>query len=80
MSNFTKGYGCSLLLLTMDRKHREILDSCYEDIVPRINIIKLWPKLFENKVFNRDDVNISRWTVRNFLKFPEHFTTVNYIE
>ncbi|XP_060823588.1 caspase-6 [Bombus pascuorum] len=45
----------------MDRKHREILDSCYEDIVPKINIIKLWPKLFENKVFNRDDVNISRW-------------------
>ncbi|KAK9302737.1 hypothetical protein QLX08_005356 [Tetragonisca angustula] len=45
----------------MNQKHRETLDSCCEKIIPKINIIRLWPKLLENKVFNRDDVNISRW-------------------
>ncbi|XP_076242038.1 death regulator Nedd2-like caspase [Calliopsis andreniformis] len=45
----------------MNQKHREAIDSCYENIVPRLNVIKLWPKLLENKVFNRDDVNIPRW-------------------
>ncbi|XP_043518327.1 caspase-6 isoform X1 [Frieseomelitta varia] len=45
----------------MDQKHRETLNSCCEEIIPKINIIKLWPKLLQNKIFNRDDVNISRW-------------------
>lgn len=45
----------------MDQKHRETIDLYCKDIVPRINIIKLWPKLVENQIFNRDDVNISRW-------------------
>ncbi|CAK9827133.1 Caspase Dronc [Anthophora retusa] len=45
----------------MNQKHRETLDSCYMDIVPKINIIKLWPKLLEHKLFNRDDVNVPRW-------------------
>ncbi|XP_017788772.1 PREDICTED: caspase-6-like [Habropoda laboriosa] len=45
----------------MNQKHRETLDSCYMDIVPRINIIKLLPKLLEHKIFNRDDVNVPRW-------------------
>ncbi|XP_017764641.1 PREDICTED: caspase-3 [Eufriesea mexicana] len=45
----------------MNQKHRETIDLCCQDIVPKINIVKLWPKLFENKIFNRDDVNISHW-------------------
>ncbi|XP_076679375.1 death regulator Nedd2-like caspase [Andrena cerasifolii] len=45
----------------MNQKHRDAIDSCCEDIVPRINVVKLWPKLLENKVFNRDDVNVPRW-------------------
>ncbi|XP_076180521.1 death regulator Nedd2-like caspase isoform X2 [Ptiloglossa arizonensis] len=45
----------------MDQKHRDAINSCYEDIVPKINLIRLWPKLLENNVFNRDDVNILRW-------------------
>lgn len=50
----------------MNQKHRETLDLCCEKIIPKINIIRLWPKLLENKIFNRDDVNISRWKVRKF--------------
>ncbi|XP_003704195.1 death regulator Nedd2-like caspase [Megachile rotundata] len=45
----------------MNQKHRDTIDLYCQDIVPRINAIKLWPKLLENKVFNRDDVNIPRW-------------------
>ncbi|XP_046144715.1 caspase-1-like [Osmia bicornis bicornis] len=45
----------------MNQKHRDTIDLYCEDIVPRINVNKLWPKLLENKVFNRDDVNIPRW-------------------
>ncbi|XP_043258768.1 caspase-6-like isoform X1 [Colletes gigas] len=49
----------------MNQTHRDIIDSCYESIVPKIDLFKLWPKLLENKVFNRDDVNILRWK-KNF--------------
>lgn len=50
----------------MNQKHRDTIDLYCEDIVPRINLNKLWPKLLENKVFNRDDVNIPRWKVKVF--------------
>lgn len=56
--------GNFLILLKMNQKHRDAIDSCCEDIVPRINVVKLWPKLLENKVFNRDDVNVPRWKVK----------------
>lgn len=45
----------------MDQKHREMIDLCCNDIIPKINIKKLWPKLLENKVYNTDDVNIPQW-------------------
>ncbi|XP_076757715.1 death regulator Nedd2-like caspase [Xylocopa sonorina] len=45
----------------MNEKHREIIDSCYDDVVPNINMDNLWPKLLRNKVFNRDDVNVPDW-------------------
>lgn len=46
----------------MNQKHRNTLDSCYNDVVHRIKLANLWPQLLENKVFNRDDVNVPRWT------------------
>ncbi|XP_076285376.1 death regulator Nedd2-like caspase [Lasioglossum baleicum] len=45
----------------MNQKHRDIIDSYCEDIVPKIDLNTLWPKLLENKIFNRDDVNVPRW-------------------
>ncbi|XP_076645401.1 death regulator Nedd2-like caspase [Halictus rubicundus] len=45
----------------MNQKHRDTIDSYCEDIVPKINLNTLWPKLLENKIFNRDDVNVPRW-------------------
>lgn len=47
----------------MNQKHREILDMCCEEVIPQINLHNLWPKLFEHKIYNRDDVNIPHWTV-----------------
>lgn len=49
----------------MNQKDRETLDLCCDQIVPKINIIKLWPWLLYNQIFNKNDVNISRWT-QNF--------------
>ncbi|XP_020286257.1 caspase Dronc isoform X2 [Pseudomyrmex gracilis] len=45
----------------MDRKDRKRLDDWCKFIVPKINMEKLLPKLIENKVYNKDDVNIQRW-------------------
>ncbi|XP_011639443.1 caspase Dronc isoform X2 [Pogonomyrmex barbatus] len=45
----------------MDQRDREQVDRCCESIVPKINMTKLLPKLLDNKVFNRDDVNLPRW-------------------
>lgn len=50
----------------MNQKHRDVIDMCCEIIVPRINLNTLWPKLLENKIFNRDDVNVPRWKVRMY--------------
>ncbi|XP_018375507.1 PREDICTED: caspase Dronc-like isoform X1 [Trachymyrmex cornetzi] len=46
----------------MNRKDREQIDYCCESIVSKIDLTKLLPKLLENKVYNRDDVNIPRWS------------------
>lgn len=45
----------------MNIEHRKRIDINCDKIVPKINIFKLWPKLLENEIFNRDDVNIPRW-------------------
>ncbi|XP_012521921.1 caspase-1 [Monomorium pharaonis] len=45
----------------MDQRDREQIDHCCENVVPKIIMTKLLPKLLENKVYNRDDVNIPRW-------------------
>nr|XP_033339323.1 caspase Dronc-like [Megalopta genalis] len=45
----------------MNQNHRETIDFYCEHIVSRINLNTLWPKLLENKIFNRDDVNVPRW-------------------
>nr|XP_031847606.1 caspase-3 isoform X2 [Nomia melanderi] len=50
-----------LLIFNMNQKHRDVIDMYCEILVPRININTLWPKLLENKIFNRDDVNVPRW-------------------
>ncbi|XP_078033623.1 death regulator Nedd2-like caspase isoform X2 [Augochlora pura] len=49
------------MVLNMNQNHRETIDRYCEHIVPRINLNSLWPKLLENKIFNRDDVNVPRW-------------------
>lgn len=46
----------------MDRRDREQIDHHCESVVSKIDMTKLLPKLLENKVYNRDDVNIPRWT------------------
>lgn len=46
----------------MERRHRALLDSYCEDVVSKIDMDKLWPKLLEYKIYNRDDVNIPKWT------------------
>lgn len=64
----------------MNQKHREMIDLCCQDVVPKINIIKLWPKLFENKIFNRDDVNISHWKVRTIVQNTKLHTYIANIK
>ncbi|RLU17966.1 hypothetical protein DMN91_010207 [Ooceraea biroi] len=46
----------------MHRRDRKRIDYYCESVVPKIDITTLFPKLLENKVYNRDDVNISTWT------------------
>ncbi|KYN04011.1 Caspase Nc [Cyphomyrmex costatus] len=45
----------------MDQKDREQIDSCCESIASKIDLTTLLPRLLENKVYNKDDVNIPRW-------------------
>lgn len=51
----------------MNSEHRRRIDLYCDIIVPKLNIMKLWPKLLENGIFNIDDINISTWK-RNFDK------------
>lgn len=47
----------------MEQEDRNRIDLSCKNVVPKIDMIKLWPKLLEHKIYNRDDVNIPRWTV-----------------
>lgn len=47
---------------TMNDEHRERIDLCCEQLITRIDLIKLWPKLLQHGIFNWDDVNIPVWT------------------
>ncbi|XP_043498794.1 caspase Dronc-like isoform X2 [Polistes fuscatus] len=51
----------------MNEEDRQKIDLYCDIAVGNINIINLWPKLVENKIFNIDDVNISTWK-KNFDK------------
>ncbi|XP_015189287.1 PREDICTED: caspase-2-like [Polistes dominula] len=51
----------------MNVKDRQKIDFYCDIAVRTINIMNLWPKLIENKIFNIDDVNISTWK-KNFDK------------
>ncbi|XP_014603676.1 PREDICTED: caspase-2-like [Polistes canadensis] len=51
----------------MNVEDRQKIDWYCDIAVRKINIINLWPKLVENKIFNIDDVNISTWK-KNFDK------------
>ncbi|XP_043683700.1 caspase Dronc-like [Vespula pensylvanica] len=55
------------IYFTMNSEHRKRIDLYCDIIVPKLNIMKLWPKLLENGIFNIDDINISTWK-RNFDK------------
>jgi len=51
------------ILFKMDRRDRERIDRHCEEVASKTDMTKLFPKLLENKVYNRDDINILRWTV-----------------
>ena len=45
-----------------DRKKIDFLLSS-EELLSKIDLSLLWQKLLENKIFNRDDINIPTWQV-----------------
>ncbi|XP_032683333.1 caspase Dronc [Odontomachus brunneus] len=45
----------------MEQKHRDIIDIYSDKIVQRIDMLKLFPKLLEHRIYNPDDVNIPKW-------------------
>lgn len=47
----------------MEQKHRDIIDIHCDEIISRIDMLKLFPKLLEHRIYNPDDVNISHWVV-----------------
>lgn len=51
----------------MNKNDRAMIDRSIDFLVPKIDMVKLWPKLIEKRVFNPDDVNVPRWEVRRFL-------------
>ncbi|XP_014299273.1 caspase-2 isoform X2 [Microplitis demolitor] len=45
----------------MEQEDRAKIDRCVDKMVPIINMESLWPQLFDNNIFNRDDVNVPKW-------------------
>ncbi|XP_057336232.1 caspase-2-like [Microplitis mediator] len=45
----------------MEQEDRAKIDRCVDTMVPIINMESLWPQLFDNEIFNRDDVNVPKW-------------------
>ena len=45
----------------MDPIHRKKIDKYCDLLVNNIDIVTIWPFLIRNKIFNRDDHNISLW-------------------
>ncbi|OXU20628.1 hypothetical protein TSAR_006461 [Trichomalopsis sarcophagae] len=45
----------------MELKDRQKIDHLCNQLLPSLDIERLWPKLLEHKVYNRDDVNIPNW-------------------
>ena len=50
----------------MDHSHRRRLDAFCEALIPYIDMTILWPYLIQNRIYDRDDVNVPVWKVRNF--------------
>lgn len=46
----------------MEQSDRARIDFCCDSVTSRIDMTKLWPKLLEHRVYNRDDCNVPRWT------------------
>lgn len=58
----------------MHKADRSKIDRCIDEIV-RVDMSRLWPKLFECNIYSSDDVNIPQWEVINkcpffFSNFP----------
>lgn len=53
----------------METCHRQKLDAWCETLIPYIDMNVLWPFLFENKIYDRDDFNVPVWKVRTFFVF-----------
>ncbi|XP_011300505.1 caspase-2 [Fopius arisanus] len=45
----------------MQRQHRHRIDLCQDILVQKVDIVRLFPKLLEHKIFYPNDVNIPRW-------------------
>lgn len=57
----------------MEYKDREKIDYLCKHLAQDIDINRLWPKLLEHQIFNRDDVNIPNWKVCFFIKTTSYF-------
>ncbi|XP_033219724.1 uncharacterized protein LOC117174601 [Belonocnema kinseyi] len=45
----------------MDYSHRRRLDAFCEVLIPHIDMTVLWPYLIQNRIYDRDDVNVPVW-------------------
>lgn len=54
----------------MDQVYRNKLDLHCDDLVPKIDLEQLLPKLIDNGVYNEDDIKMEKW------KVTKHFHTI----
>ena len=47
----------------MEHRDREKIDHLCDQLLESLDIDRLWPRLLENRIYNRDDVNIPNWQV-----------------
>lgn len=46
----------------MEQRDREQINCCCEEVISKIDMTKLLPILVQNKIYNKDDINMPRWT------------------
>ncbi|XP_074108922.1 death regulator Nedd2-like caspase [Cotesia typhae] len=48
----------------MEQEDRAKIDRCIDKLVPLINMVSIWPRLFFHQIFLRDDVSVPKWKDR----------------